>query len=215
LITPGKIGEFGRAFHMNDKKTVTLPTIIIEKIQDICVLLVLSTVTILYFFQDSSYMMISIFLISLGVFGLILISINERCMLFLGKKMGISQEDMGDFILNFKKILNDHPTIFKSMFITVLYYIIAYFFAFFVVLSASMKISCVFVMPVVVLMGNIPITISGLGLRESMGSFTFVLLGESAANGFVFSILLFFFITVLPAIYGYLITMSGGINDRI
>jgi hypothetical protein len=78
-----------------------------------------------------------------------------------------------------------------------------------------MKLEGIFMLPIVVLMGNIPITISGLGLRESIGSLCFVLLGESAANGFVFSLLLFIFITVIPAIFGYVIIMIGGINDNV
>jgi glycosyltransferase 2 family protein len=215
LITPGKIGEFGRAFHLEERKSVTIPTILMEKLQDICVLLILSIVTILYFFQNSTVLTISIFLILFGVIGAILLSINEKFMVFLGKIFGIVPDNVGNFIITLKKLMNNYPIVFKSLLMTFFYYLIAYWFAIFIVIAGNMKLECIFVMPIVVLLGNIPVTISGLGLRESIGSLSFVLLGESAANGFVFSLLLFLFVTVLPAIYGYALTMTGEINDNI
>jgi uncharacterized protein (TIRG00374 family) len=215
LITPGKIGEFGRAFHLDEKKSVTIPTIIMEKLLDIGVLLILSIVTVFYFFQDSTVMVISIFLISCGVVGAILLSINEKFMIFMGKFFGIFPDDIGNFIIIFKKLMRNYPIILKSIIVTVIYYLISYCSAFFIVMAAHMHWDGIYVMPIVILMGNIPITISGLGLRESIGSLCFVLLGESAADGFVFSLLLFLLITVLPALYGYLISMTGGIDDNL
>lgn len=215
LITPGKIGEFGRAFHISEKKSLTIPTIIMEKLLDIVVLVILSIITILYFFQDSTFMKITIFLISIGVFVAIYLSINEKFMGLIGKTFGISPENVGNFIITFKKLIRNYPIVIKSILITIIYYFIAYCIAFFIVISGNMKLEGIFMLPIVVLMGNIPITISGLGLRESIGSLCFVLLGESAANGFVFSLLLFIFITVIPAIFGYVIIMIGGINDNV
>jgi len=215
LITPGKIGEFGRAFHISEKKSLTIPTIIMEKLLDIVVLVILSIITILYFFQDSTFMKITIFLISIGVFVAIYLSINEKFMGLIGKTFGISPENVGNFIITFKKLIRNYPIVIKSVLITIIYYFIAYCIAFFIVISGNMKLEGIFMLPIVVLMGNIPITISGLGLRESIGSLCFVLLGESAANGFVFSLLLFIFITVIPAIFGYVIIMIGGINDNV
>lgn len=215
LITPGKIGEFGRAFHISEKKSLTIPTIIMEKLLDIVVLVILSIITILYFFQDSTFMKFTISLISIGVFAAIYLSINEKFMGVIGKTFGISPEDVGNFIITIKKLIGNYPIVIKSIFITIIYYFIAYGIAFFIVISGNMKLECIFILPIMVLMGNIPITISGLGLRESIGSICFVLLGETAANGFVFSLLLFIFITVLPAICGYIIIIIGGIHDNV
>ena len=54
LITPGKVGELGRAYHLNGQKTKIVPTIIIEKITDIFSLIMLSVLTIILFFNDYS-----------------------------------------------------------------------------------------------------------------------------------------------------------------
>lgn len=208
LITPGKLGELGRAFHLDEKKTITLPTIIMEKLLDIGILLLLSFITIMFFFKDSFFMKISILIISIGVFGVIYLFLNKNVISYLGKMVGIAQEDIGESIRNFIILLKNYKVILKTVIVTLVYYLIAYFIAYFIAISAHMKGIVFFMMPIIVLMGNIPITISGLGIRESIGSFTFLLMGESAANGFVFSFLLFILITFLPAILGYIFTMG-------
>ena len=48
LITPGKIGELGRAFHISEKKAVTVPTVALEKLIDIAVLAFLSALTLIF-----------------------------------------------------------------------------------------------------------------------------------------------------------------------
>jgi uncharacterized membrane protein YbhN (UPF0104 family) len=215
LITPGKIGEFGRVFHLDERKSVTIPTIIMEKILDIGVLLFLSVITVAYFFYDSSIMLITILIISFGTVGAILLSVNERFMTGIGTLFGIDPKDIGSFVISIKKLIRNYPVMFTSIAITFFYYFLAYCFSLIIIIAAGMKSDGMFTMPIIVLMGNIPITISGLGLRESIGSLCFVLLGETAANGFVFSLILFIFITVIPAICGYILTITGGINDVV
>jgi hypothetical protein len=214
LITPGKIGEFGRAIHVKEKKSITIPTIIMEKLLDIGVLLVLSVITVFQFFRDSPVFTVPLFLILIGVFLGIFLSVNERFLIATCKRIRISQEDIRSFVDTQKKMMANPQTVVKTTIITIAYYFIAYCFAFFIVISGNMQFDSIFVMPIVVLIGNIPITISGLGLRESIGSLCFVLLGESAGNGFIFSLLLFLFITVLPAVCGYLISMTEVTNNE-
>ena len=203
LITPGKIGEFGRAIHVKERKSITIPTIIMEKLLDIGVLLALSLITTFFLFKDSSFISISLFVITLCIFLIVLLSINEKIL----------------FICKFRRspsstMMVDPRLVIKSTMITFVYYSIAYCFAFLIVRAGNMQFDGIFVMPIVVLIGNIPITISGLGLRESIGSLCFILLGESAANGFIFSLFLFLFITVFPAIGGYIFSMMEGTYEN-
>jgi hypothetical protein len=60
---------------------------------------------------------------------------------------------------------------------------------------------------IIVLIGNIPITISGLGLREYIAIMSFKALGENVELGFSFSTLLFLMITLFPGLIGYLLVL--------
>jgi hypothetical protein len=208
LVTPGKIGELGRAYHFNEKKVLTIPTILMEKIIDICTLVLLSFLTIIFYFQKNQLMQVGIFSCGIAViFGIFLLT-NEKAVFFIAKLFKINQETSGQFAGNFRVLLQNYPLMGYAFLISFVYYLIAYLLGYFVLLSAGLNLIAIITLPIIVLMGNIPVTISGLGLRESIGSLAFIYLGDTAANGFVFAFLLFVLITVIPGIFGYILTLK-------
>jgi hypothetical protein len=208
LITPGKVGEVGRAYHLSEKKVLTVPTIIMEKIVDICTLVILSFLTIAIYFQNNVFMQICIFLSGTAmIFGIFLLT-NKKFLFSIMKVFGIGSEDCDQFAQNFRILLYDYPLVGKSFLLSLVYYGINYLIGYFVILSAGFNPITSITLPIIILIGNIPFTISGLGLRESIGSLLFVYLGDTAADGFVFAFLLFILITVIPGIFGYILTMS-------
>ena len=102
----------------------------------------------------------------------------------------------------------------KVALLTICYYLIAYISAFFLLLALDANTLAVISLPLIVLMGNIPITISGLGLRESVATILFILLGEEGAYGFSFSILIFLTFTLLPGVLGYFLVITTRSNER-
>jgi glycosyltransferase 2 family protein len=208
LITPGKIGELGRVFHIREKKVLTLPTIIMEKLVDISTLVGLSLLTIIVCFpKDSIMLFIIIFFIAAVVLGVFLLT-NEKIIFLIMIFFGIGRTDCDQFTQNFRKLLYNFPLIRKSFLLSLVYYGICYLIGYFIILSAGFNPITFITLPIIILMGNIPLTIAGLGLRESVGSIAFVYLGESAADGFVFAFLLFIIITLIPGIFGYIFTMQ-------
>jgi len=208
LVTPGKIGELGRAYHMNEKKVVTLPTIIMEKIADICTLICLSVLTVILFFQNNSYMLIGTILCAVVIiFGLFILT-NKKIILYITSFLKTDQDNSRQFTENLQGLLRNYPVIGNAFLMTIVYYLVAYVLGYLIILAAGFDPIVLITLPIIVLMGNIPLTISGLGLRESIGSLSFVYLGDTAANGFVFSFLIFFMITVIPGIVGYLLTLK-------
>ena len=208
LITPGKIGELGRAYHISEEKVLTIPTIIIEKIIDIFTLVCLSLITIVIYFQDNSFMQIGILLCTLAIFLGIFLLINKKFIFFTAKFFNIEREDCKKFFENSQKILYNFPLLAGAFLLSLVYYSLCYLIGYFIILSAGFNPMAVITLPIIILMGNIPLTISGLGLRESIGSLTFLILGESAANGFIFSFLLFLLITLVPSIFGYFLILK-------
>ncbi len=208
LITPGKVGELGRAYHVTEKKIITLPTIIMEKIIDIATLIGISLVTILVYFPNDTIMLIIIIpLIIVLIFGFIVL-LNSRLIYKLVKILGIQDTECNEFTYHFRRILGNYSIIAKSFSLSFFYYIICYIVCYFIILAANFNPIVLITFPLIILMGNIPVTISGLGLRESVGSLLFTYLGEPPANGFVFAFLIFIIITVIPGIIGYLLLLK-------
>jgi hypothetical protein len=89
-----------------------------------------------------------------------------------------------------------------------LYYVVALIIGFFLALSLNLDVIVVCTIPLLILVGNIPITIGGLGLRESLGALAFELLGLSAAYGVTYSLLRFIVIVIIPGFFGYYYSMK-------
>lgn len=214
LITPGRIGELGRAYHMNEKKVITLPTVILEKIIDIWTLIGLSLVTIFFYFPDNSIMIGIIILCCIALPAAILLLMNEKILQGIAGVFGIRKEESSQFSENFRGLINNYSLVVFSFFISLIYYCIAYLLGYLIIVSAGFNPVVFITLPIIVLMGNIPLTIAGIGLRESVGSVAFVYLGETAANGFVFAFLLFIFISVLPGFVGYILAMKEEVPQK-
>jgi uncharacterized membrane protein YbhN (UPF0104 family) len=153
-------------------------------------------------------MQIGIFVCGIATILGILLLINKKIMVFLTGFLNIDQDSCEQFIENFRGLLHDYSLVGYSFLISLFYYLVAYLIGYFVILSGGFDPIVLITLPIIVLIGNIPITLSGLGLRESIGSIAFVYLGETAANGFVFSFTLFVLISLIPGLCGYFLTMK-------
>lgn len=214
LVTPGKVGELGRAYHIPEKKVFTLPTIILEKLVDIATLAGLSFFTIIICFPKDPILLITIlFCLAAVVLGIFLLT-NTKFIFSMTRFFGVESNDCDQFAQNFRKLLYRYPVVGKSVLLSILYYCICYLICFFICLSAGFNPIVIITFPIIILMGNIPITISGLGLRESVGSLLFIYLGDTAANGFVFAFLIFFIITGVPGIFGYILSMKENLMKK-
>jgi glycosyltransferase 2 family protein len=208
LVTPGRIGELGRAYHLNEKKVFTIPTVILEKFVDIFTLVILSLLTALFYFQNYSIIQITIFFfviaVTIGLFSLT----NDTLIFFMAGLFKVNPDQSNQFVRTINELLHNYPLMGYSFLLSLVYYGLSYVLGYLVILSAGFDPIVLITLPIIVLMGNIPITISGLGLRESIGSITFIYLGETGADGFVFAFTLFILITVIPGIFGYILMIK-------
>lgn len=215
LITPGKLGEFGRVYHLNMSKATTLPTIFVEKLIDISILTILSLVTVLLVFQDQVAMigllLVCICLISIATGVLI----NRKIIGFFSRIFGFTGEDIDFYIESIVSLIKHTPTMSKVVLSTACYYILSYIIGYLILLSLNIDTFAVITLPIIVLIGNVPITISGLGLRESVGALCFFLLGIDGMYGFSFSLILFGIITLIPGLVGYAMFMKSGLHKRM
>jgi len=211
MITPGKAGEVARAYYLDYDKSITIPTIIWDKVIDFFVLTILSLLSILFLFHDNNLYLAAIFLFLiftlLGAFFL-----NKKIIYYLLRFMKLDMSSSKKFIDTIHNIKNDYRLLSKLLIYSIFYYSINIIIAVILLKALSNEANpyIAFTWLIIVLIGNIPITISGLGLREYIAIISFKVLGENAEIGFSFSTLLFLMITLLPGLIGYLFVLKSG-----
>lgn len=208
LITPGKIGEIGRAYHFKENRPIIISSIVVEKLIDIYVLLLLSTLTIFLFFIENDLLMYGVLACCIVIIAGSLFLCNTWLLSNIARLFRISGDQIKIFIDYFKLQFRPSKQIFMVISLSFLYYGVAYLLGICLLIALKTDWLDVITLPLIILMGNIPFTISGLGLRESIGALTFSIMGESAAIGFTFALFLFIFITFIPGIFGYFLAMK-------
>ncbi|KPQ44973.1 MAG: hypothetical protein MPEBLZ_00444 [Candidatus Methanoperedens nitroreducens] len=210
LITPGKSGEVIRAYYLHSEKSITIPTIIWDKLIDIFVLIALSVLSILLFFYNTNLYFVAIFLIIIFFF-IIYIFLNKKLIYYFLSLTNINENSAKQFIETIHIIKNERVLLLKLFTLSICYYLFALIMSLILLkaLRSDVNPYAGFILPIIVLVGNIPITISGLGLREYVSVVCFKILGESAAIGFSFSILVFLIITFIPGLIGYVFILKN------
>ncbi len=208
-VTPGKVGELGRVYHLKENRIVALSTVFVEKITDVLALVVLGSVSIALFFNNQSMMPYIIVACAIIVICGTAVLVNRKCLLLASRLFKVNEEHVDTFVTSCRNQLTNPGLLSIVILSTFSYYGIAYLLGYFLLLALNADVNAVIALPLIILMGNIPITISGLGLRESVGSYCFLQLGETAANGFAFSFLLFLTMVLIPGLFGYLLAFRG------
>lgn len=202
-ITPGKIGELMRARYIGGKRSEVIPTIIWDRLIDVFTLIVLSVLVIVVLLNNLTLLYVIFVVTILSIIGLVFI-MNEKILVLFVRIFRIEKESYKNYISVMKKILKNKRCILKVFLLTFCYYMISFSLGFLVLKALNPEVDSflVFTIPVIILLGNIPITISGLGLRESIASICFKAFGELPSYGFSFSLLLFVISVFAPSLVG-------------
>lgn len=209
-VTPGRAGEVSRSFYMGDKKSRTIPTVIIDRVTDIVCLLALSAITIVVFFKsvELAAILVALFVVFAACS---LVLLHRGAVSFLFGLLHIGDEQRKDYIDTVGAVLGDRRAMASAFAFTLAYYAVNTL-AFWLVLRAlSTAISPIIALslPMIIIMGNVPISISGLGVREFVSVTVFSLFGESAVYGFSASLALYILTSLLPGLVGSLLTLEG------
>lgn len=215
MITPGKAGEIARAYYLESKKSIVVPTIIWDKLIDIFVLIILSALATLFLFSDTNIYSLIVVLVPLFVLMASLL-LNERIIYFFLGLIGTDNQSKSQFLETLHSISNDSKLITKIVLLSFCYYIFAFILAVVILkaLNASIDLRVAFIYPIIILLGNIPITVSGFGLREYITVLCFEKLGQNPAVGFSFSILIFIFTTLIPGLAGYILLIRSKKDEK-
>lgn len=207
-LTPGRAGEVSRAFYLDAEKSRSIPTIIMDRAIDAICLLILSVLSTALFFKDRNLIYLMILVVLFFTAGII-ITMNEKIVTFAFKSFSQGKEYTENYMRTIREITGNKKTLFFVLSLTFGYYILNLIVYWIVIrsLSATLNNILVFSLPIVVILGNFPISISGFGVREFASVTIFRMLNENSAYGFTCPVVLYFLTSLSPALFGFIFTL--------
>ncbi|MBC8526332.1 MAG: flippase-like domain-containing protein [Candidatus Cloacimonetes bacterium] len=194
IFTPARLGEIGRAFHIqNSKKDELVILAFFEK-----------------FFAFGSLLLFGF--LSLGIFKTYLFFIIVILIIFILVESKTIVKFI-PFIQRYKRVIR-RVKISKIFSISIIFVFI-YIFQFFLVLNAFHIVQffkSFFMISIVMFFNSLPITLSGLGIRELLSVYFFKDLGISPASAASASLIIFFINILIPTFVGFGLHIFGKKN---
>ncbi|MBL7086282.1 MAG: flippase-like domain-containing protein [Candidatus Cloacimonetes bacterium] len=194
IFTPARLGEIGRAFHIqNSKKDELVILAFVEK-----------------FFAFGSLLLFGF--LSLGIFKTYLFFIIVILIIFILVESKMIVKFI-PFIQRYKRVIR-RVKISKIFSISIIFVFI-YIFQFFLVLNAFHIVQffkSFFMISIVMFFNSLPITLSGLGIRELLSVYFFKDLGISPASAASASLIIFFINILIPTFVGFGLHIFGKKN---
>lgn len=207
-LTPGRTGEVSRAFYLDSEKSRSIPTVIMDRIIDVICLMILSILAIVFFFKDRNLIYLMTFVMSLSIAGIVVIT-NEKAVSAFFNMFFKKQEHKENYIKTMREITKNRKVLLTVFLLTLGYYLLNLIVYWIVIKSLSPALNNIltFSLPIIVVLGNFPISISGFGIREFVSVTIFNLLDENAAYGFSCPVILYILTSLSPALFGFLLTL--------
>jgi uncharacterized membrane protein YbhN (UPF0104 family) len=176
---------------------------------DIACLLILSILSIAFFFKDMNLIYLTSLSIAPFIAGVFIVT-NEKIVSLIFKTFSKNSEYKENYIRTIREITENKKVLFSVFLLTMEYYLANLIVYWIVIKSLNSALNNIlaFSLPIIVVLGNFPISISGFGIRELVSVTIFNLLNESSAYGFSCSIVLYFLTSLFPASLGFLITLK-------
>jgi len=214
FITPSKLGGIIRAEYLkkynNQKRGKGLSNYVLDKVLDICSLIFM---TLIFSFVFKNLIPISFSYYFLIIFILLITALvvfrdekKSRALLRIFYKKFIPdriKEKTKESFYSFYENMPNKKYFGLFFLFNLLNWIAGYTVSYFVGLSLGISISFFYflaILPIATLVGQIPITISGLGTREAVMISFFGILGVGATKVFSMSIITLFISGVLPSL---------------
>lgn len=187
IFTPARLGEIGRAFHIaNSKKDEMVVLAFYEKFFAFCSLLLFGLISLSFY--QSFYYLISVVAV------LLLMSFSKY---------------IAQHLPYFKKFTSILQKVhIAKIFLISLLFVFVYIFQFYLILNAFRQVnifSSFFFISIVMLVNAVPITFSGLGLRELASVYFFKQLLMSTGQAASASLLLFAINILIPTLCGFIL----------
>lgn len=203
LVTPGRVGELGRAFHLDLPRERTLPSVVWDRFADVLLLELLS-VPAFVVFGIRSGPLLWVYLAVVALTALAMAAMDSpRLIEALARRIPAAGHRLRTWSAGATGMLRSRAFA-RGLAAGLFFYALNFVGAVVLLdrLAPGHPPTLALVFPVIILLGNLPLAFGGLGLREQVSAMAFASLGASAAVGPVFSLLWFLVVTVIPALLG-------------
>jgi len=210
LVTPGRVGELARVLHVPASRAATLSAAIWDRIADVLLLELLCV---------PAFALVPAWRgpLLLGYLGLVAATLASIAALASPRLMAAAARLVPALARPAERWSTVSRRLVRSSLAASLAWG-AFFYVFMVAaawlllrdLSPLASPLLLTGLPVIPLLGNLPVALGGLGLREQVSAAVFSDFGAGAATGAVFSLSLFVVVTLVPGLLGFAASLVRG-----
>jgi len=220
MLTPGRVGELGRAFHLGLPAARTLPSVIWDRLADILLLELLSLPAFVVLRAGpgggAGYGMLLAAYLAVVLVTVVAMAVLDSpgALTRLARAVPRAAGAIAGWRQSATGMLRSRAFA-RGLAAGLFFYALNFAGAVLLLdrLAPGHPRTLALLFPLIILLGNLPVAFGGLGLREQVSAAAFGRLGASAAVGPVFSLLWFLVVTVIPALIG--LVLAGGARARV
>ena len=203
LFTPGRVGEFARVLHMDAPRSRTLPSVVWDRVADVVLLELMSLPAFLLVpAWRGPLLLVFAALVVVTIAGITVLS-SPAILRAAAAALPFASGPLRRWSESSEGIASS-PAFLSSLGYGLVFYFFGYAGAWVLLRDLAPGTSPLLLLglPVIPLLGNLPIAFGGLGLREQVSAALFGQFGAGAATGAAFSLLWFLTATLLPGLFG-------------
>lgn len=220
VITPGRIGDFVKAFYVKERGKISmgksLTTVIVERVLDIVVLFVMGLVGMLAVYMlysgatDVLYLVLGLFVVFLVlVWMLSKKGLSERMLrplfnMFVPERHKERvRVSFHDFYAGVDKMKTERVLLVKVVGLTVISWLMNFLQVYVLSLALGLDVPLTFlvmILPIVLLVETLPISFSGVGVRELTLIPLLAIIGVPASSAVSLSLMILIFNYIIAAV---------------
>ena len=210
LITPGRVGEFARVVHVQAPRAAALSSVVWDRVADVLILELLCVPAFLLVPEWRGALLLAWALLVAFTAGALWVLSSAWALRTATALLPAFTAPLRQWSARSHGMLKSGvsgPSALWGLFFYALTYPAAWLLLRDIAPDASPLL--LLGLPLLPLLGNLPIALGGLGLREHVSAAVFHQFGAGAASGAAFSLTWFAVVTLLPGLFGLLWSLAS------
>ena len=210
LVTPGRVGEFARVLHLRAPRAATLSSVVWDRVADVLILELLCVPAFVFVPDWRGPLLLAWGLLVVFTAGALWVLSSPVAMHAAASRLPTLSAPLREWSQSSNGMLRSGVS-GASAWWGLFFYALTYPAAWLLLRDIAPEASPLLLLglPLLPLLGNLPIALGGLGLREQVSAAVFDQFGAGAANGAAFSLAWFAVVTLLPALLGLLWSVAS------
>lgn len=220
IVTPGRLGEFARVLHVSAPRSATLASVVWDRLADVLLLELLCVPAFVFVPAWRGALLVAFVVLVLVTLAGLALLVNPAFERVAARVLPTFTAPIRSWSESSRSLKRGGLSL-ASFGWGAFFYLLSTPAAWLLMRDLAPGTSPVLLLglPLLALLGNLPVAFGGLGLREQVSASVFEGFGAGAATGVVFSLLWFTVVTLLPAVIGFAATAfvaprRGGTGSR-